>query len=316
MKNRRVLVTGSSGAIGGALKDIAAHEYPDCSFSFARLSDCDLTDQEATHAFIAEQAPDAIIHLAARAGGVRLNANHPATLLRDNLYISVNVLEAARKNNVQKTVMALSSGIYPPFAPRPFKEEDLHAGYPDESNYGYAFAKRIVDPLIRAYRSEYDMNVIGLLPNNTIGEHSSFREDDSGVVPALIRRFYENRVGTEPIQVWGNGTAFREISYAKDIARIFMWSLDNYNDNQVLNIGTSEQISIEDIAQTIAATFNISSERIQFTREGPDAPLRKETSMEKMRSLYPYVFTPARTAITSVAHFFAEKHSVPGALRL
>lgn len=317
MKNSRILVTGASGAIGGALRDIASSEFPERNFIFSTTAECDLTDALATLKYVSMIRPDAIIHLAAAAGGVGINKTHPASLLRDNVRMSINILEAARICDVGKTVMTLSSGIYPKQAPLPLEEKSLHDGYPDESNYGYAFAKRLIDPMIKAYRDEFGMAVIGLLPNNVIGERSSFREADSGVVPALIKRFFENRAGDAKLVVWGDGSPLREISYAKDIARIFMWSLDHYDNNQVLNVGTSEEISVADIAFAIADTMDISRERIIFDSSKPTGPKRKNTNKSRFSLLYPHGYAPIREAIIAVTtHFMEESARNTGSLRL
>ena len=316
MKSNRILVTGASGAIGNALKSIALTEYGDRDFVFSSSTDCDLTNPVETLAYVASVGPQAIIHLAARAGGVGVNKAHPATLLRDNVRMSLNILEASRKSTVRKTVMALSSGTYPKNAPLPLNEATLHDGYPDESNYGYAFAKRLIDPMIRAYRSEYGMSVVGLLPNNTIGEASSFREADSGVVPALIRRFYENKDDNAPLIVWGDGTPVREISDAKDIARLFMWALDSYDDAQVLNVGTREELSIRDIAYTIADALEIDRARIVFDNTKPAGPARKNTDDTRFRELIEFTYTPARQTISSLARYFAENVYCTESIRL
>lgn len=315
MRNRRILVTGATGAIGNALARISDAEYPDREFIFAGSKDCDLTDADAAFAYVSSAHPDAIIHLAARAGGVVVNKEHPATLLRDNVRMGLNILEAARAGGVRKTVMALSSGTYPKAAPLPLNESALHDGYPDESNYGYAFAKRLTDPMIRAYRSEFGMDVVGLLPNNTIGEASSFREADSGVVPALIRRFYENKDGDSPLVVWGDGTPVREISDAKDMARLFMWALDSYDDAQVLNIGTTEELSVREIAYTIADAFGIDRARITFDDTKPPGPPRKNTDDARLRALTRFAYTPARETIGALARYFAAHQGDP-ALRI
>lgn len=316
MRNERILVTGAGGTIGGALRDIAVLEYPHREFIFAKRTDCDLLDSSAVAAYLAEYKPHSIIHLAAVAGGIGVNRSYPATLLRDNVQMNLNVFEAARKIGVGKLVVALSSGTYPFSAPLPLDERSLHNGYPDESNYGYAFAKRLIDPMIRAYRFEYGMNIVGLLPNNTLGEHSSFHEENSGVVPALIRRFFESRDKETELIVWGDGTPLREISYAKDIARIFMWCLDAYKGEQVLNIGTNEEISIRDIAYVVADVMQIRRDRIVFDATKPSGPMRKSTDTSRLKALNEFSYTPAREVIAIVTNHFMTHSNDPGRLRM
>jgi GDP-L-fucose synthase len=197
-------------------------DYPEIEFVFSTSHDCDLTDTAETLSTISKHKPDAILHLAAVSGGIGLSMKHPATMLRDNVLMTFSVLEAARQCNVKKLVMTLTTGMYPANAPLPLKEEYIHDGYPHESNYGSSFAKRLIDPAIRAYREEFKMNVIGLVPNGIFGENDNFNYEDAPMVPSLIRRFYKNRNNDSKIMIWGDGTPLREYTYSKDLARIYM----------------------------------------------------------------------------------------------
>jgi Nucleoside-diphosphate-sugar epimerases len=244
---RKILVTGGSAVTGSALKSIIG-DYSESTFFFINSKDCNLVDSNKTIAYISELQPDAIIHLAAISGGIGLSMKYPATLLRDNVLMNFNILEAGRRCNIKKIVMTLTTGMYPENAPLPLKEEYIHNGHPHESNYGSSFAKRLVDPAVKAYRAEYGLNIIGLVPNGIFGENDNFNYDDAPMVPTLIRRFYENRHGNSKIVIWGDGTPLREYTYAKDVARAFMWCLNHYNDAQILNIGTTEELSVKEIA--------------------------------------------------------------------
>ncbi|EKD82349.1 MAG: hypothetical protein ACD_39C01350G0007, partial [uncultured bacterium] len=203
-KFRKILVTGSSAVLGTAVRSISV-QYPQNEFIFLTSSDFDLRNIDATYQYIDRCRPDAILHLAAVSGGIGLSIKHPATMLRDNVLMAIGVLEAARKCGVKKTVMTLTAGMYPSNAPLPLKEEYIHDGYPHESNYGSSFAKRLIDPAIRAYREEYNLNVVGLIPGGIFGENDNFNFEDATMVPSLIRRFYENKNTDEKIVIWGNG---------------------------------------------------------------------------------------------------------------
>ncbi len=311
---KKVLVTGGSGLVGTALETIG-HEALQYEFEFSRSGDCDLTRYDALLEVLSRQKPQAILHLAAVRGGISLSSAHPATILRDNVLMGLHVLEAARVHNVGKVVMGLSSGMYPAGAPQPIKEECIHEGAPHESNYGYAFAKRLLEPAIRAYRSEFHMNVIGLVPNGIYGENDNFDEETSTFIAALIRRFYENRAGSGPIVVWGDGTPLRELTYSKDIARAFLWALDHYDSEQILNIGTSEEHSIREIAFLIADIMGIDKTRIAFDPKRPNGIARKATDNSKFLSLSGFRHMSLREGLVNTVRWFQDNHQPQGILR-
>ena len=302
---KKVLVTGGTGVAGRALAGIQG-EYPGHEFVFIGSKDCNLLDRNETVAFVEQVKPDAIIHLAAISGGIGLSLKHPASMLRDNVLLNFNILEAARLCNVQKIVMTLTTGMYPPDAPLPLTEECIHNGPPHASNYGSSFAKRLVEPAVRAYREEYGMNVIGLVPNGIFGENDNFNENDAPMVPTLIRRFYMNRHTNEPISIWGDGSPLREYTYAKDVARAFMWSLNNYDDPQILHTGTTEELSVKEIAFLIAEFMGVDRARIQFDISKPKGIFRKNSNNSRFVSLSGFKYTPFRDGLKSTVEWFCE----------
>lgn len=310
-----IWVTGGTGLVGEALKSIK-NDYPHREFTFTNSKDCNLTNLDNVLKYAESLRPDAIIHLAAVSGGIGLSTKHPATLLRDNVLMDMNVLEAARILGVQKTVMTLSTGMYPANVPNPILEEYIHDGYPHESNYSYSFAKRLVDPSIKAYRTEYGLNVIGLIPNGIIGENSNYSYEASTVVAALIRRFHENREEDSKIVIWGDGSPLREFTYAKDIARAYMWCLDNYDDEQVLHIGTTEEHSIKDIAHMIADILGIDRSRVQFDTSKPAGQFKKSTDNSKFIRISDFQYTPFKVALENTIKYFCDHYGDNEKLRL
>jgi len=311
----RIWVTGGTGLVGEALRSIK-DDYPNKEFIFSSSRDCNLTHLDNVLKYVETYKPDAIIHLAAVSGGIGLSTKYPATLLRDNVMMNMNVLEAARILGVKKTVMTLSTGMYPASIPNPILEEYIHDGYPHESNYSYSFAKRLVDPMIKAYRTEYGLNVIGLIPNGILGEYSNYDNEASAVVPALIRRFYENREGDTKIVIWGDGSPLREFTYAGDIARAYMWCLDNYNDAQVLHIGTTEECSIKDIAHMIADILGIDRSRIDFDTSKPSGQSRKSTDNSKFVQISGFRYTPFQVALQNTTQWFCDHYGDSTKVRL
>lgn len=292
---KTILVTGGNGVLGSAFKAIES-DWPEYEFHYFSSKDMDLTDVEDTVLKVSFFQPDYIIHCAALSGGVGISAKHSATLLRDNVLMSINVLEAARICGVEKVIMSLSSGMYPVFHQgkhvyRIAVEEDIHSGIPHDSNYAYAHAKRLIDPLIRSYREEFNLNAIGLVPNGIFGENDYFGLEDCNMTAALIAKFYAARDTDEDIILWGDGTPLRELTYAKDLARAYMWALENYDEAGILNVGNTEEVSISTVAETIAHRMNISWNRIKYDTSKGGGPYRKPTDNSKFLGLSSFEYT-------------------------
>lgn len=317
MAHKRVMVTGGSAVAGDGLKTVAAAgEYPGREFIFPTSKECNLLDFSATKKFVKKFKPDIIVHLAAVSGGIQLTIDHPASTMRDNIFMNFNVLEAARLAGKPKVLMTLSGGMYPAKAEIPIKEESIHEGYPSEQNYSYAFAKRLIDPMIKAYRHEYRMDVIGVVPDAILGPRSSFNPKTSTAIPALIRRFYEHRGESEPLVVWGDGSPLRQITSGEDIGRACMWCIDNYNDSQILNIGTAEEISIKDAAYFIAELLHIDPKRITFDLSKPAGQHRKALDNSRFLKLSNFRHTPIRETIKQTVLYFAAYYPDKEKLRL
>jgi GDP-L-fucose synthase len=292
----RILVTGSGGVLGAAMKAVSAVDRQ-AEFVFFTSRDCDLRDGDATRRAFQAVQPDAVVHLAARSGGISLTGGQPASVLRDNVLMTLNVLEAVRHTSVRKTVMTLSSGMYSPDAPLPIGEASLHGGPAHESNYSYAYAKRLIEPAIRAYRTEFGVNAIGLVPNGIVGELDRFSDGSATFIASLIRRFHAHRHDREPIVVWGDGSPRRELTYGQDMARAFLWCLEHYDEPGILNVGTSEEHSIRDIAFTIADLLEIDRARVRFDASKPNGVPRKSTDTTRFQTLSRFQFTPLREAL-------------------
>jgi GDP-L-fucose synthase len=312
---KKIWVTGGTGLLGQSLKSVV-NEFPGRDFVFSGSKDCELTNLSSVTSFIEKHNFDAIVHMAAVAGGIGLSMKHPATLLRDNVLMNMYVLEGARLCKVKKTIMSLSTGMYAVNAPNPIKEEYIHDGYPHESNYSYSFAKRLVDPSIKAYRTEYGMNVIGLIPNGMFGEYSDYREDRSVMLAALIRRFYENRNGNAKITIWGDGSPLREYTYGPDMARAYMWCLENYDEAQILHPGSTEEHSVKETAFMIAEIMGINKDRLEFDTSKPAGIHKKSTDNSKFVSRSQFKYTPFRIGLERTIHWFMEHYNDPTKVKL
>jgi GDP-L-fucose synthase len=312
---KKILVAGGSGLLGTGLR-LQAPNFPEREFIFLSSRDCNLTNQESVLRCVERHQPDAIVNFAAISGGIGFSMKHPATLLRDNVLMNINLLEAARLLQIPKSVHFLSVGMYPPTAPIPLKEESLHDGKAHETNYSYAYAKRLIEPAIRAYRQEYGLNVIGLVPNGIFGENMNYRPEESIMLAALIRRFYEHKEDREDLIVWGDGTALREYTYAQDMARGCLWCLDHYESADILNIGSTEEHSVGETARMIVDIMGIDPARIKFDTTKPGGIHRRSTDNSRFRELSGFQYTPFRQALGNSIHWFMDHYHKPGKVRL
>lgn len=310
----RVLVTGGSGLVGRAMQEVTADSGK--RVDFVGSKEVDLRSQEATREYVRRTRPNAIIHLAALSGGVAFSRQFPATMLRDNIAMNTNVLEAARLEGVEKVVMTLSTGMYPEDAPNPIVEDSIHDGPPHESNYGYSFAKRLVEPSIRAYREEYGLNAIGLVPNGIYGKHGDFSRERAVMVAALIRRCFEARRNGTTIEVWGDGSALREYTYAADLARAYLWCLANYDEPQILHVGGVEEHSVRETAFLIADLVDLPPGQVRFDVSKPGGIHRKSTSNNRFVSRSQFEYTPFQEGLCATVQWFSENYDVPGAVKL
>ena len=251
--DKRVVVTGGAGFLGSFLvehlraKDCRAVVVP-------RSKDYDLVEMDAVRRLYADAKPDVVIHLAARVGGIGANQANPGRFFYDNLMMGTQLIEVGRQLGVKKFVAIGTICAYPKYAPIPFKEDDLWAGFPEETNAPYGLAKKMMLVQSQAYRQQYGFNSIVLFPVNLYGPRDNFDLETSHVIPALIRKCAEARQkGNPEIVLWGDGTPTREFLYVEDAAEGILLAAEQYNDSRPLNLGTGEEISIKNLAGIIAA---------------------------------------------------------------
>lgn len=288
IKNKRILVTGSSGFLGthvviellsrGIPENQISHS-PHAEFDLRRMTDC---REAVAHC-------DIVIHLAGDVGGIQYNKNNPAKLFWDNLMMGVQIIEASRLAGVKKVVIVGTICSYPKFTPVPFKEEDLWNGYPEETNAPYGIAKKALQVQLHAYRQQYGLNGIYLLPVNLYGPGDNFNPDSSHVIPALILKFTEAvNLGLPKVEVWGTGNATREFLYVKDAARAIVLATDLYNGAEAVNIGAGMEISIKDLAKKIADITGYRGE-IVWNSDKPDGQPRRSLDVSRAREKFGFV---------------------------
>jgi GDP-L-fucose synthase len=272
------LITGATGLLGSEFSALGEK----CELLSSK--DCDLLNQDFCEFLKPEHK--VVIHCAARVGGVKSNTEKVAQFFDDNVRMNMNVMRGCKNKNI-KLVSILSTCIYPDaaYVQYPLTEEQLHLGPPHPSNFGYAYAKRMLEVQARAYRQQYNSNFITVIPNSLYGPNDNYDLESGHVIPALIRKFYEAKLKNDnQVIVWGSGNPLREFSFAKDIAKIILWLSKNYDGSQPVNIGNPEQISIKELAMTIAKEINYEG-NIVFDSTKPDGQYKKPSSNKFLRTL-------------------------------
>jgi GDP-L-fucose synthase len=231
-----------------------------------------------------EAKPDVVIDAAARVGGIMANSTYPAQFLSDNLRIQVNLLDAAAAHRVPRLLFLGSSCIYPKHAPQPIKEEYLLTGHLEPTNDAYAIAKIAGIMQVQAIRRQYGLPYISAMPTNLYGPGDNFDLETSHVLPALIRRFHEAKEsGAETVTLWGSGTPRREFLHVDDLARACLHLLETYDDPQTINVGIGEDVTIRELAETVAAIVGYPG-RIEWDTSKPDGTPRKLLDVSRIRA--------------------------------
>ena len=283
---RRVLATGGSGFLGSHVVDrLRALGARVC---VPRRAEYDLTRQDAVERVYADARPDVVMHLAAEVGGIGANRAHPGRFFYANAIMGVMMIEEARRAGVRKFVQVGTVCAYPRVTPVPFREEAIWDGYPEETNAPYGVAKKALLVQLQAYRQEYGMNGIYLLPTNLYGPRDNFDPASSHVIPALIRRMVEaRRAGAPELAVWGTGEASREFLYVDDAARALLLAAEHYDGADPVNVGIGNEVRIRELAEHIARLTGYEG-RLAFDPRQPDGQPRR--SLDTRRALERFGF--------------------------
>ena len=283
LKGKTVFVAGHNGMVGAALVRRLAQEGVEVLA--IRRAEVDLRDQAAVNAWFAAKRPQAVFLAAATVGGIVANNTLRAEFIYDNLAIAANVIHAAHVNATEKLMFFGSSCIYPRLAPQPMREDSMLTGTLEPTNEPYAIAKIAGIKMVEAYRSQYGSNFISVMPTNLYGRGDNYHPEYSHVVAALIRRFHEARVsGTKDVAVWGTGTPRREFLYVDDLADACIHLMKTYSEEELVNIGTGEDITIAEFARVVAATVGYIG-AISFDTSRPDGTPRKLLDVSRLAKL-------------------------------
>jgi GDP-L-fucose synthase len=275
LRGKRIVVTGGAGFLGGAVVDTLRRRG--CAhIAVPRSRDFDLTDAAAIDALFARERPEVLIHLAAVVGGIGANRENPGKFFYENAIMGIQLIEYARRYAVHKTVVAGTVCAYPKHAPVPFKEESLWDGYPEETNAPYGIAKKALLVQCQAYREQYGMNAIYLLPVNLYGPRDNFDPRSSHVIPALIRKALEARdSGSDEFVVWGDGSATREFLYVDDAAEGIVAAAERYDGEAPVNLGSGEEIPIRELVGLVAELCGFRGRIVWDTTKPNGQPRRK-----------------------------------------
>jgi GDP-L-fucose synthase len=277
-KNVRVCVTGGGGFLGSYV--VGRLEEAGATVFVPRAAEFDLRDKTAIRRLYDEARPDMVIHLAAVVGGIGANSENPGRYFYDNLIMGVELIEEARLRGIRKFVATGTICSYPKNTPVPFREEDLWNGYPEETNAPYGLAKKMMLVQSQAYRQQYGFNSIFLLPVNLYGPRDNFDLHTSHVIPALIRKCVEAvERGDKEVVIWGTGNATREFLHADDCARALLLAAEHYDSSEPVNIGAGFEISIRELAHTIAELTDFRGELVWDTSKPDGQPRRRLDTM-------------------------------------
>tara|TARA_B110000014_G_scaffold240828_1_gene209213 strand:- start:545 stop:1471 length:927 start_codon:yes stop_codon:yes gene_type:complete len=284
MNKKNIWVTGSTGMVGQALS-----RYINSSDQYniieSKRSELDQTNQAETLNWVIKNKPDIIIITSALVGGIQVNLKYPLDFLYQNSMVALNIINAADKINCEKLIFLGASCMYPKEASQPFKESSILDGKVEETNEGYAIAKILGVKLIEFINIQHNKKYISIIPAASYGPNDCYDEKTNHVIPALIKKFHYAKINNiKSVEVWGSGKPLREFLHVDDMANGIMFILENYSENKPINLGTSEEVSIKELALLISNVVNYKGD-IVFNADKPDGILRKILDSSKLQSL-------------------------------
>ena len=283
-KDSKIFVAGSKGLVGSAIvRKLISEGFQNILIS--SIEEVDLTNQDSTRKYFEVNKPEYVFLAAAKVGGILANNTYPAEFIYDNVMIESNIIHSAYLTGVKKLLFLGSSCIYPKFAEQPIKESSLLTGELEPTNEPYAIAKILGIKMCQSYHRQYGVNFISAMPTNLYGINDNFDLNNSHVLPALIRKFHEAKINNLPsVDLWGTGSPYREFLFVDELADACYFLMQNYNEPEIVNIGTGEDITIKELADLIRSIIGFNGEIIWDTTK-PDGTPRKLLDVNKLNSL-------------------------------
>jgi GDP-L-fucose synthase len=283
-KHSKIFVAGHRGMVGSSIvRNLTADGYTNLILKTSK--ELDLRNQQAVNAFFANEKPDYVFLAAAKVGGIVANNIYRGDFIYENLMIQSNVIHASHVNGVTKLLFLGSSCIYPKMCPQPIKEEYLLSDYLEYTNEPYAIAKIAGLKMAESYRKQFGDNFISAMPTNLYGPNDNYDLQNSHVLPALIRKFYEAKINNIPsVEIWGTGSPKREFLHVDDLASASIYLMLNYSGDQHVNVGTGEDVSIKELAIMVKEIIGYNGE-LTFNTDKPDGTPRKLLDVSKLNNL-------------------------------
>lgn len=302
----RILITGGTGMVGTAFENIETEHklirFGSQTYNLLREQDvCDM---------IYRSHPDAIIHLAAKVGGIKANSDYVADFFYENMMMNLNLLNQAKIYKIPKVISLLSTCVYPDNVMYPLSPKHIHCGEPHPSNFGYAYAKRMLDVHSRAINRQYGYKYVTAIPNNLYGPNDNFNLENSHVIPAIIRKIWEGKKNKSPVFLWGDGAPLREFTYSEDIAKILLSLVsDISNLNEPINIGKTGEYRISDVAKHICNMFEYDYNNIMWDNSKPSGQYRKPSTNKMLKEMYPeFEYTPLQKGLKITCNWFKKEY--------
>jgi GDP-L-fucose synthase len=279
----KVLVAGAYGMVGRAIvRNLEKNGYT--NIIKGTRDDVDFTDQDETERYLCSEEPEYVFLAAARVGGIMANKTYKADFLTENLQIQTNIIQSSYNFGVKKLLFLGSSCIYPKFATQPIREDQLMTGALEPTNDGYALAKIAGIKMCQAYTEQYGLNAISLMPTNLYGPNDNFNPETSHVLPGFITKFHKAKETGEIPIMWGDGSPFREFLHVDDLADACLFLMENYDSPEIINVGTGKDITIKELAKTIAKVVGYEGD-IAWDTNKPNGTPRKLLNVNKLQEL-------------------------------
>ena len=301
MENK-ILVTGGYGLVGS--------EFAQKKYIKPTSIDVDFRNTSEVNEFFDSNSFDGIIHCAGKVGGVGGNMKYKGEFFYDNIMMNTNVIESARKYNIKNLVSFLSTCVFPDNVEYPLTEKKIHLGPPHISNDAYAYAKRMADVQIRAYKEQYGLNYKSVIPTNIYGPNDNYNLENGHVIPSLIHKCYLARENKTDFTIWGSGKPLREFIFSRDVAKLTEWVLENYEENEPIILSTSEEISIKDVVDIIVELMDFKG-NIKWDSSKTDGQFRKPSDNSKIKNYLPdFKFTPLYEGLKETIEYFEKNYNI------
>jgi len=302
-----ILVTGGSGLVGRAIQQVVSSDTrPGETWVFLSSKDANLLSEAETRAVFEKHQPTHVIHLAALVGGLFANMKANCDFFRNNMKMNDHILELSHQFGVQKVVSCLSTCIFPDKTSYPIDETMVHNGPPHPSNFGYSYAKRMIDVQNQAYHQQHGKMFTSVVPCNVFGPHDNFNIHQGHVIPGLINKAYEAKKNGTAFEIWGTGAPLRQFIYSIDLAKLFVWVLREYDEVDPIILATDEEdeVSIKEVAEMILEAFKFDGE-VKFLTDKADGQFKKTASNAKLRKYLPdFKFVPTKVAIQETVNWY------------